>query len=456
MLPREFDFGVRRSLNVTLGEASPTRFDLGEFEFDQIIANVDVLREFSVDGLSGPLTFATGIEFRDEGFETTPGDPDSFVAGPEPGSPGAQAGPGLRPEDAADVSRQVRGIYAELSAAFTDELFANVAARVDDYSDFGTTFTAKGSLRYEFAPGWAIRGGGATSLRAPSLSQTAFSFTTTSFGDNQELVRIQNIPNNGAAARALGLDRLKEETADSYGIGLTAEPLPGLSATLDFFRIDVDDRVTLSERFESDALADFIEAQTGVPGVRAINFFTNAVDTRTRGAELVIQYQRPLYDGTLRLTGSATYNKTTIERLQDSPPSLQNLGFDQPLVGIEEQNTLTTASPRHREIISIGWDNPRWALLTRFTQHGSVTRVFNFGGGFEPRQRNGQEFQLDAEISYRALENLSFTLGGNNLTDNRPDPSTDDINFFGNLPFDVISPIGLNGAFFYGRINLSF
>jgi iron complex outermembrane receptor protein len=453
----ELETGLQRSLNASLGEASPTDFRLGDFEFEQITFNADVVREYALDGLFGPLTLAAGVEFRDEGFETTAGDEASIALGPVPGAPGgAQAGPGLRPEDAVDISRQVRAIYGELSAEFTEQLFANVAARYEDYSDFGDTFNAKGSLRYEFAPGWAIRGAGSTNFRAPSLSQVGFSRTTTSFGDGQELTRVQLIPSTSVIGQALGLEPLENETANSWSIGLTSAPAPGLTASLDFFRITVDDRITLSERFQSDALTDFIESGTGLPGVVAVNFFTNAVDTKTRGAELVIAYERPLADGTLRLTGAATYNKTSIRNIRATPQTLQSLGLSPELVGVEERNTLTTASPRHRQIISATWTNPRWTFLTRLTQHGSVERIFNFGGGFEPQQRNGNELQLDLEGSYRPVERLSLTLGASNITDNLPDPSTDDINFFGNLPFDIISPIGSNGAYYYARVSLSF
>src|SRR5690606_31581885 len=84
--------------------------------------------------------------------------------------------------------------------------------------------------------------------------------------------------------------------------------------------------------------------------------------------------------------------------------------------------------------------------------HGSAKRVFNFGGGFEPEQVYGAEFQLDAEVEYRIGDRWSVALGGQNLTDEYPDLSNEDIYYFGNLPYDVLSPIGSNGAYYYSRI----
>jgi len=57
-----FDYGVRRSVNASLGAASPTRFDLGQFEADQLTANADFSRELRIGGLAKPLTLALGAE----------------------------------------------------------------------------------------------------------------------------------------------------------------------------------------------------------------------------------------------------------------------------------------------------------------------------------------------------------------------------------------------------------
>ena len=95
-------------------------------------------------------------------------------------------------------------------------------------------------------------------------------------------------------------------------------------------------------------------------------------------------------------------------------------------------------------------------MLGRATRHGSATRVFNFGGGFEPRQTYGAEWQLDAEIEFKLTGQLSLALGGLNLTDEYPDLSNEDIFYFGNLPYDVLSPVGSNGAYYYSRIRYTF
>jgi iron complex outermembrane recepter protein len=180
------------------------------------------------------------------------------------------------------------------------------------------------------------------------------------------------------------------------------------------------------------------------------------VDTRTDGADLVANYRLPAYDGTLVLTASYSYADTKIQSVAATPPQLIALGDDNVLFGLQSQNILTNAAPRDRGILSARWSDSRWSLLGRATLQGPTTRVFDFGGGFTPMQTYSAKWQLDAEVEYKITQRFSVAVGGVNLTDNYPDRSSSDINYFGNLPYDIISPIGFNGAFYYARARFTF
>jgi iron complex outermembrane receptor protein len=84
-----------------------------------------------------------------------------------------------------------------------------------------------------------------------------------------------------------------------------------------------------------------------------------------------------------------------------------------------------------------------------------TTRVFNFGGGFEPEQTYGSEWQFDAEASLKIVDTLELFVGGVNLLDEYPDESSADINSFGNLPYDVLSPLGFQGRYVYGGARIT-
>lgn len=450
-----FDLSLRNSLNPSLGSASPTAFDLAGYQFEQLTANFDVNRLVSLSGKD--FTFATGAEYRHEGYDTRAGDPASYAAGPNTGSPpGAQAGPGLAPFDAVDLSRSVFGAYAELSGDLSERFFGSAALRYEDYSDFGGQLTGKLAGRFQISDGVALRGAVSTNFRAPSLSQTGYQFTVTNFGDGGALTQVRLLAVDDPIAIALGARDLKPETSRNVSFGITAQPTTGLNISLDAFQIDVDDRVTISERIGGPALVNFLDSQFGITDIESVNFFTNAVDTRTRGAELVANYSTEAWGGDLNLTGAYSYAKTDIRAIQATPSELLALDPDYVLVGVEERNTLTTAAPRTRAILSAQWQGDAWSWLGRATRHGSATRVFNFGGGFEPQQTYGAEWQLDAEAAYRFNSAIAIAVGASNLLDNYPDASSADINYFGNFPYDFLSPIGMNGAYYYARIDFTF
>jgi len=450
-----FDYGLRNSLNASLGEDSPTSFFSAGYRFSQSLANLDFTREV---GLGEKIfTFATGGEFRHENFRTVPGDPASYAVGPVVGAPiGAQAGANLTPQDTADLSRDVYGVYADLSGNLAENFFVDGATRWEHYDDFGSELTGKLSARWEFTPGFAFRGAISNNFRAPALSQVGFESTSIGYGNDGRLIQGRILSVNNPIARGLGAEDLKPEKSRNFSLGITAQFSESFNASLDVFRIDVDDRITLSETIDSEGLEQYILDHFGVPGIQSIAFFTNAVDTRTEGAELVTNYKTPLPVGTLTLTGAYSYNDTTIRSVKPTPAALAALGTGDVLFGLEERNTLTSAAPHTRLVLAGRWDVEHWSLSSRVTRQGSTTRVFDFGGGFVPTQTYGAKWQLDAEAEYRVNDQLSFAIGGDNLTDQYPDRSIADISYFGNFPYDVISPIGINGAYYYARARFVF
>ncbi|KAG9576373.1 hypothetical protein KCV01_g17441, partial [Aureobasidium melanogenum] len=387
---------------------------------------------------------------------TYAGDPASYAVGPVIGAPtGAQAGGGLTPQDTANLHRNVGAAYIDLSGDVTDRFFADAAARYEHYNDFGSAWTGKLSGRYAITDAIAIRGAISNNIRAPSLSQVGFESTGTGYGADGKLVETRVLSVNDPIAQGLGAKPLRPEKSRNFSLGITAQLGQGFDASLDVYQIDVNHRITLSEQISPDGLQDYIAARFGVQGIQGVSFFTNAVDTRTRGAELVSNYRQAVYGGNLTLTATYSYNKNTIRHVLDTPPELAVLGADAVLFGLEERNTLTDAAPRQRGSFTAKWDSSHWSLLGRLTRQGATTRVFDFGGGFVPTQTYGARWQLDAEAEWHVTDRFSVALGGQNITDQYPKRSIPDIAYAGNFPYDVISPIGTNGAYWYGRLRYS-
>jgi len=451
----DFTYRLKNSINASLGPGSPTRFKTGDYAFDQTVGNFDLTRVFNTEGASH--TLGTGIELRREQYRTHAGDPASYAAGPYTDRPtGSQAGGGLTPQDEADLSRNVASAYASLSSQFGEKFSTDIAGRYEHYQDFGSQWTGKLAARYQFVPAFALRAAISNNFRAPSLSQIGYEATSTGYDAAGRLVQGRLLSVNNPIARALGAQPLDPEKSRNYSFGFTSQAGEHFDLSLDFFQIDIDDRVALSEDITGDALTDFVADNFGVAGVQSASFFVNAADTRTRGAELVANWRQQLGGGQLLLTGTYSYAKTELKNIVATPAQLLALDPDYVLFGVEESNTLTDASPRTRGQFAAGWNNDRWALQSRLSRYGSVTRVFDFGDGYIPRQTYGAEWQLDLEAEYHFTPQWSVAIGGQNVLDNYPDLSNEDIYYFGNLPYDVLSPIGSNGAYWYGRVRYTF
>ncbi|WP_159095555.1 TonB-dependent receptor plug domain-containing protein, partial [Xanthomonas fragariae] len=381
----------------------------------------------------------------------------SAAAGPFTDRPtGSQAGGGLTPQDEADLSRNVASAYANVSSQFGAKFSTDLAGRYEHYQDFGSQWAGKLAARYAFAQAFALRGAVSSNVRAPSLSQIGYEATSTGYDAAGRLTQGRLLSVNNPIARALGATDLKPETSLNYSLGFTSQLGDHFDLSLDIFQIDIDDRIALSEDITGDSLTDFVQQNFGVTGVQSASYFLNAADTRTHGAELVANWRQYVFGGDLLLTGTYSYAKTELTNVIATPAQLLALDPKYVLFGVEESNTLTDATPRARAALAANWNNAHWTLQTRLNRYGSSTRVFDFGGGFVPRQTYGAQWQLDLEAEYHLGNQWTLAIGGQNILDNYSDRSIDDIAYFGNLPYDVLSPIGSNGAYWYGRVRYAF
>ncbi|MDE0512790.1 MAG: TonB-dependent receptor [Gammaproteobacteria bacterium] len=438
----EFSDGVKNTLNSSLGEASPTEFYRGEYEYSQTVLNFDVSRGMELGAI--PVNAAAGLEFRFEDYSTKAGDPESYIAGTavactvcitfgnsDVSKIGAQSGPGLTPDDEVDEDRFSWSAYIDLEFDITEDLLFSVAGRFEDYDDFGDTVNGKAAARYELFPGFAVRGSVSTGFRAPSLAQAFFTGTTTSYGTGGALVRTLSLPVTDPIAQENGAEALDAEESLSMSVGFTWSHDSGLSLTFDYFEVEIDDRIALSQNIPVG----------GVPGVGGVRFFTNVADTETTGFDVVASYRHEGWNL------SVAYNNIDTD-IVNNPNRV--------IMGIEEQNTYETAPPEDKLILTGSWSNETISALVRATRFGETERIFDFGGGFEPQQVYGAEWSVDADIEYAINDNWSISAGGNNLLDEYPDLSIFDISYFGNLPYDVLSPIGVNGRFVYVRTSFSY
>ncbi|MDX2193559.1 MAG: TonB-dependent receptor [Gemmatimonadales bacterium] len=506
-----FRFGLRNTVNASLGAQSPTTFDAGQLIFNQLTNNIDISKQFDV-GAASPLNVAFGAEARFDRYQIKQGDQPSYVQGtvtqranlgPNGSTAvapaGAQGFPGFRPTDEVTENRNAVAGYLDLELSPVKQLLVGAAARFERYNDFGNQATWKLTARVEPVEGFALRGAVATGFRAPSLGQNWFSATATNLIGGQ-LLDVRTFPVRSPEAQALGAQPLRPETSTNLSAGLVVNPTKNVQVTADFYQIDIDDRIVLSGNYTQTAVATFL-ASRGFSGVAGGRFFTNAISTRTRGVDLVVNYGVTLSPtATLRLTGAANIGlltgrqqsrtgtdsievrtATLVRSISPAPQALINLvgASDATLFDRVERGRIEFGQPKDNFSLLASLDVKDFTFNLRGQRFGEVTvfqniAVSNCPAG-QPQVASCIDQTLSAKVitdvsaSYRIAQRYQLTVGVDNLFDVYPDRSAFDgpvatapltgfggNSNFGIFPYSGAAPFGFNGRFLYGRVNVGF
>jgi iron complex outermembrane receptor protein len=451
----KMDFTIDHTLNRSIGPTSKTKFDAGGFDYDQLVLNFSGVRPVEVSAFASPLNIAVGLEARRETYSIFAGEPDSFRNGGEtlngtPTAPGAQVFPGFRPSNEVDEDRTAVGAYVDLEANLTQALLASIAVRGESYSDFGDNLSGKLSMRYDFNEHFALRGSVQNGFRAPSLQQQFFQTTSTNNIPGVGLVEVTTFPASDPIARALGARDLDAEKSKNFSVGAVLR-LGQLDITVDAYRIDIDDRIVLSENLVSQTVAQFLTTQ-GFIGVGGGRFFINGVDTRTEGVDVVVNY--PLETtavGRFDFALAANFNSTDVTKV----PEVRPTGLNPPPVLFDHLNILTfeEGTPEDKVMATVSWTMSRFGLTVRATRYGDA---------LAPGTTAATDFTLtaktlvDLEARFDITDRVRAGIGADNLTDEYPDQNPPALNPSGTQSFSNYSPFGRSGRFVYGKLNYRF
>jgi len=462
----KFDFFVNHSLNASMGPTSPTSFYYGSLADRLFTTNLDLSRPFNI-GLAGPVNVAAGAEYRREGYQVFAGDPASYIDGGSlnqfgtaHATPGAQVFPGFRPSNAVDVSRSSSAIYVDTEGDVLPKLRLGLAGRYEHFSDFGNTQNGKITARYTPFHSVILRAAASTGFRAPALGQSWFSSVATNFIRNPSTgtvdpFEVWTAPVSSPIAVALGAKPLWPETSRNMSAGIVWSPVSNLEATFDFFHIDIKHRIVLSGNFNQAQVQPLLQP-FGASGAR---FFTNAIDTRTNGYDLVVNSnQHALFAGRLDLSAAYSNNKTDILRIADTPPQLTGLGavlFDR-----GEQRRTTCGQPRDNIRASESYTQSAFNVTLRQSRYGEFCSAT-----IAPidDQTYAAKWLADLDLSY-SWGRYVFGIGAENLFDTFPDrnlragiPSgSAQVVGAGVLQYPNNSPFGFNGRFVYTRVDVRF
>lgn len=441
----EVTYILQNSINPSLGINSPLNFKPGTLEQRESGVNLDLVYPLDIEGLPLPLNIAFGGEYRNETYEIGIGDPASFEFGPTGtlfgiGSDGFQ---GDSPDAAGEFERDSYAGYLDLEADINEWLRVGAAGRFENSPDFSGNFDWKLSARVQPSRQYAFRATANTAFRAPTPGQINTTDLTTTADATGALVPLGTFPVNSAAALSLGATPLTTEESFNYTLGFIYTPFNNFSLTVDYYSIDIDDRIALANIMvapgspEQQALID-----AGVQGaslIGSVSFFTNAFDTTVRGLEIVASGQVSLGDaGYMLLDARHSYNDQNVDR------------FDAGTIDSERVFDLENQLPNHRTILTVDYRTP-WDIdiLARANRYGSwEDATFGEFADFN------NEWLFDLVATYHYRDRFHFTVGAENIFDNFPDDETNGVLTFLGATRPVSSPFGFNGGSWFVRASI--
>jgi len=457
-----FHYGVEKTLNASLEENSQTEFDAGGFQLSQNTLGANFTKEFS--GVGAGFNLAFGSEFRYEQYQIFAGETASWkqyldqngnpiifsINGPgdttfRPG--GSQGFPGYQPKDVVKARRKNFAAYADAEFDITKSILVTGAVRVENYSDFGWTHNYKLATRLKLNNNLSFRGSWSTGFRAPSLPQIHFSSTFTNVVAGQIFDQVI-APNTSELAKQVGIPELKEETSNNFSVGFVARIAKKLTLTVDAYKISVKDRIVLTGLFDTgdDQIGTILQSMN----VGAAQFFTNAVDTKTSGVDVIATYNTNLGKGKLNTTLAANFNSMQVEAVHTTP---QLAGKEEIYFGVRERYFLLASAPDHKINLSFDYTINRFNIFARVSRFSSVTLIdFNFDETmpdiYEARHT------VDLTLGYKISNNFDFAIGVSNLLDTYPTMQDPGLTETGGM-WDAVQ-MGHGGAFFFGKIAYRF
>ncbi|WP_371353947.1 TonB-dependent receptor plug domain-containing protein [Pseudoalteromonas sp. 68 DY56-GL68] len=382
--------------------------------------------------------------------------------GSEDAASGTQGFGGSDPASSVDESRDVISFYADAETYVIDDVIISGALRYDNYKGFGDTVNFKLAANWSITEDVSLRGALSTGFRAPSMQQLYFNNISTQFvvGDDGSLVaeQVGTFRNDSTLAQSIGIPKLKEEKSQNRSLGIVYNVTDNINVTIDYYSIDIDDRIVISNRL-GKGLSDTLDAALVSSGAGAGQFFLNGADTETEGVDLVATWNTEGLGGTLDFTFAANFTKTdVVDLFTPSGSGLETIPVED-VFSAQETSIIEEWQPEDRINLSALYRLEDWTVNLSLNRYGEYT--VEDGG----RQTYGAEILTDVKVSYFFDENLSFNIGANNLFDVYPDKNT-----IGNSRSGTIvdangntivsspgvftysrrsAPFGFNGAYYY-------
>ena len=400
-------YTVNNTVNRSFGTASPTRFKPGGYGFSHLVGNLDVSK-----AVNDQFSVAFGMEARSETYTIVAGDTASYKG------QGSNSFPGIDAVNAGSNSRFNLGAYLDLSYDVTKDFLINGTVRTEKYSDFGNATVYKLSSRYKLAEDKVtIRGSYSTGFRAPSLHQIYAQSIQANFSGGT--ITTSGLYNNQSVqAKLLGIPLLKPEKSTNVTLGVGLNPVKNLSITLDYYHINVKDRIVYSSSISSSSATSTLGQILSKAGVGTIQFFINGIETNNDGLDYVVSY-RNIALGSGKLSVNLAGNVSLKNEIVGTPNEPAAIKADNSsILNAQIKSLLTEGRPQYKSILGFDFAIGKWGINLNNTLFGPTKfRDIDNGGGtmnyvqavFKPA------VVTDLNIGYNFTEKVSFSIGINNL-----------------------------------------
>ncbi|WP_232846945.1 TonB-dependent receptor plug domain-containing protein [Shewanella nanhaiensis] len=440
--------------------------------------NLDYTKQYDL------FSLAMGAEIRTDEYRVTPGeeysyrDYDTDAMGQSlyatDRSAGTQGFGGIGPVSEVDETRDVFSFYAELEADITDDLLVSGAARYDDYEGFGDSTNFKLAANWSVTDEISLRSAVSTGFRAPSMQQLYFNNISTQFINNpdpnapsgdQIAVQVGTFRNDSELAKSIGIPELKEEESTNFSIGTVIDLGYDINLTLDYYSIDIDDRIVISNKL-GFGLDNNLDNALTAAGAGAGQFFLNGADTETSGVDIIATWNTEVLSGDLKLVFAANFTETEVVNIFTPPNSALDGIPPEDIFSQQDISIIEDWQPEDRISLTGLYTFDDLTVNLGFNRYGEYTVTDG------DSQTYGAEILTDLRIKYQVTDNLSFNIGGNNIFDVYPDENT-----IGNSRSGIIvdsagneivnspgvftysrrsAPFGFNGAYYYAGAEYSF
>ena len=428
-----------------------THFNAGAYTETDRVINFDMSRPFDTGGYA-PINIAWGLEYRDETFRITNGEPNSFYIDPNLDSGLAAQGfgvgsngfPGFQPGDAGDNTVSAFAAYFDVETDLSDAVLVNGAVRYENYDEFGDTFDGKGAIRLQLTDNFALRASASTGFRVPTAGQANLRNVTTEFNMGR-LADIATLPPTNPVAIQKGAQPLTPETSTNLTLGAVFG-LGAADITLDYYNIQIKDRVAFTSRFNltpDDTSALLAAGVSDATSFTSVRFFTNQQDVKASGVDVVATVPFDIGNGATSLQLAANFSSIELTR------------FNPDFTGESRRLQIEEGRPGSRITATLNHSQDTWRVMGRLRHYGEYYDDPTNSGGLPPAGNAfypGAATLLDFEAAFDVTESLSVLVGLSNAFDTYPDINpTGGNGEVAGLLYPESSPYGFNGGMYYVR-----